>query len=287
MELSQLQMFQTVAEEGSIIKAAQRLHCVPSNITTRIKKLEEELGTSLFIRQGRGLVISPSGLLFLKYTKQILTLCQNAKQAVSQESEPAGLLRIGAIESSATGRLPKLLSQYHQDFPSVEMQFSTATWSQLLNDVIENRLDGAIVAVDHTHPDLNSVEVYQEELVLITPSSSDDIKAPNDLIGKNIFMWPKGCPYRETLENWLTEKNTSMPITSIASYGAIFGCVSSGAGISLVPKGMFEQYNGADSVKSYQFKELTALKHYFIWNKNIERHTARNAFLEQLKTSFE
>lgn len=286
MEFSQLRMFQTVAEQGSIISAAKKLHCVPSNITTRIKKLEEELGTPLFIRQGRGLIISPSGHIFLDYTKKILSLCQDAKQAISPESEPSGLLRIGAVESSATGRLPKFLSQYHQEFPAVQMQFSTGRWQQLLDDVIHHKLDGAIVAVNHKHPCLNSVEIYQEDLVLIAPATTDDITHPSDLIGKDIFMWPEGCPYRKTLENWLSKNHATTAITSIASYGTILGCVSSGAGISLVPKGMLEQYNGADSVKTYEFKELTALKNYFIWNKNAGQHRAKEAFLERLKANF-
>lgn len=286
MELSQLRMFQMVAEQGSIISAAEKLHCVPSNITTRIKKLEEELGTLLFIRQGRGLVISPAGAIFLNYTSQILSLCQDAKRAIAPQSEPSGLLRIGAIESSATGRLPKLLSQYHQEFPAVQMQFSTGTWPQLLNDVLHHKLDGAIIAINNEHPHLNSVEIYQEDLVLIAPSTTDDITHPNDLIGKDIFMWPEGCPYREALEHWLSENHVSAPITSIASYGTILGCVSSGAGVSLVPKGIYEQYNGAGSVKAYKFKALASVKNYFIWNKNTGQHRAKDAFLELLKMGF-
>ncbi|PPA01372.1 LysR family transcriptional regulator, partial [Pseudomonas sp. MWU12-2312b] len=61
MELSQIRMFKTVAELGSIARAAEMLHCVPSNITARIKALEAELGVALFLREGRGLRISPSG----------------------------------------------------------------------------------------------------------------------------------------------------------------------------------------------------------------------------------
>lgn len=64
MELSQLRMFRAVAQTGSIVKASERLHCVPSNITTRLKQLEDELGTQLFIRHGRGLVTRMALTLF-------------------------------------------------------------------------------------------------------------------------------------------------------------------------------------------------------------------------------
>lgn len=61
MELAQIRMFKTVADEGSIARAAEKLCCVPSNITARIKALEAELGVALFLREGRGLRISPAG----------------------------------------------------------------------------------------------------------------------------------------------------------------------------------------------------------------------------------
>ncbi len=65
MELTQLKMVQAVARSGSIARAAEQLHCVPSNITNRLKQLESELGTALFTRIGRGLKISPAGEIFL------------------------------------------------------------------------------------------------------------------------------------------------------------------------------------------------------------------------------
>lgn len=71
MELSQLRMLKTVCDTGSIARAAEVLHCVPSNITARLKSLERELGTPLFFREGRGLRVSPAGEVFLEYATKI------------------------------------------------------------------------------------------------------------------------------------------------------------------------------------------------------------------------
>jgi DNA-binding transcriptional LysR family regulator len=286
MELSQLNMFKVVAEQGSIIRASELLHCVPSNITNRIKLLEKELGVSLFIRQGRGLIISPSGKLFLSYTNKILSLCQEARGALDPGSEPSGILNIGAIESSATGRLPKLLSKYHQNYPSVQMQFSTGVWTQLLNDVLAYKLDGAVIAVKNEHPDIDHMKIYKEELVLIASSLIGKINTPQDLWGKNIFMWPEGCPYRKSLENWLSEHRIFSTITSIASYGTILGCVSSGAGISLVPKGVFDQFRRIGDINGHTFDDLMPIQNYFVWNRNIGAHRAKDAFADLLKDEF-
>lgn len=286
MELSQLLMFKKVADLGSIARAAEQLHCVPSNITARIKNLEEELDELLFIRKGRGLVLSPSGVIFLEYTNKIITLCDEAKRSISFGTTPTGRLSIGAIESSATSRLPKLLSTYHQTYPEVKIEFSTDTWKNLENKVLKHEIDGAIIAVKSAHPKINCEKIYEEELVIIASSMFDNIDSAESLIGKNIYMWPDGCPYRKALENWLSESNISVPITSIASYGTILGCVSSGAGVSLVPKGIYEQFKSLDGIKGYSIFELKPIHNYFIWNKETGYHSAKDAFLELIKTVF-
>ncbi len=286
MELSQLKMFKVTAEQGSIVKASKILHCVPSNITNRIKLLEQELGVNLFLRKGRGLIISPSGELLLGYVNKILDTCEEAKRALDPEATPAGVLKIGAIESAATGRLPALLSRYHVQCPSVQMQFSTGTWSQLVAEVIGHKLDGAIIAVKSDHADIAQLEIYKEPLILIASESIGEITSADEVNNLDIFMWPEGCPYRHALERWLKTAHISTPITSIASYGTILGCVSAGAGVSLVPSGVFEQYKKIGNIKGYVFDDLTPIQNYFIWNKNIGLHRARDAFAELITDEF-
>ncbi|BCQ47747.1 hypothetical protein ERHA55_52740 (plasmid) [Erwinia rhapontici] len=71
MELAQLEIFRAIAEEGSVTAAAEKLHRVPSNISTRLKQLEEELGCALFRREKLRLYITDSGKTFLDYTQRI------------------------------------------------------------------------------------------------------------------------------------------------------------------------------------------------------------------------
>ncbi|MEG2431549.1 MAG: LysR family transcriptional regulator [Acinetobacter sp.] len=284
MELSQLKMFKTVADMGSIIRASELLHTVPSNITTRIKLLEQELETQLFIRQGRGLVISPSGSVFLEYANQILCLCDEAHRAVNSNSPPSGELRVGAIESSATSRLPKILSEYHRKYPLVQLQFSTGTWSQLIKDIVELKLDVAIIAVDQEHPSIDRLKIYHEELMVIASASFGEITQPQDLMNKNIFMWPTGCPYRNALEQWLNANNVSAHITSIASYMTILGCVSAGSGVSLVPRSIYEQFKEIGGMKGYFFEALPLVQSYLIWNKKSQKHRAKDVFIDLFRS---
>ncbi|KJH88077.1 LysR family transcriptional regulator [Pseudomonas fluorescens] len=287
MELSQLRMLKAVCDTGSVARAAETLHCVPSNITARLKSLERELGTSLFFREGRGLRISPAGQIFLEYATRILSLAEEARRAIAPSNAPSGPLRIGAIESSATGRLPQLLARYHAQFPQVSLELSTGTWAQLLDDISHHRLDGAIVAVDVERPGLKRAVMYREDLVLIAADSLGPLRSAADLQGLAIFMWPVGCPYRLALEQWLLRQGQAQPITSIASYGAIVGCVSAGAGVSLVPRGIYEQYRQGAGWTGYEFPELAGVDNLFYWNENAGRHPAREAFLAMLEREFE
>ena len=264
MDITQLKMFQTVVECGTMAKASLQLHCVPSNITTRIKQLEEELGAPLFYREGKSLKLTPSGEIFLDYCHKILALCDEAKRSIHPDAPPSGPLKIGAIESSATTRLPNLLAKYHQRYPEVSIQIITGTWKQLLVDISQHKLDGAIVAGNIEFPMLNKLGIYQEEMVLIASQSLGEIYNQEDLIGKEIFMWTEGCPYRAALEEWLKLKNISLPITSITSYATIIGCVSAGSGVSLVPKSIYEQYKNLTNIRGYKFEHLAFMQNQFL-----------------------
>ncbi|PYY87917.1 LysR family transcriptional regulator [Pseudomonas sp. TKO26] len=283
MELSQLKMVNAVARTGSIARAAEQLHCVPSNITNRLKQLECELGTPLFTRVGRGLKISAAGEIFLGYSERILALVDEAKRALDDQAEPSGLLRLGAIESCAGGRLPPLLAQYHRRYPKVSVELVTGTWSQLFTQLQQQRIDGALVAVDTLPPRLKQTVLYREPLVLISSAGSAPIHSASDLQGQHLFMWPQGCPYRRALENWLARHGLNLPITGYASWGTIIGCVSVGAGVSLIPEGVLERYVQSATLNIQRFSDLLPVDNRFVWHQDVQRHNARDAFARLLQ----
>ncbi|EJF69062.1 LysR family transcriptional regulator [Pseudomonas sp. Ag1] len=286
MELAQLKMVKAVAQTGSVAQAALQLHCVPSNITTRIKQLESELGTPLFIRAGRGLAISAAGEVFLDYCERILALVEESKRAVDSNAIPRGKLRIGAVESSASGRLPPLLAEYHRRYPQVELELVTGAWAQLLDDLQHHRIDAALVAAGGKRPKLEQSVVYSERLVLITSASSAPIEDARDLAGRTLLVWPPGCPYRAALENWLKPHDIKPAIANYASWGTIIGCVSAGIGVALAPEGILARYEQANQLTSYRFDELAAVDNLLFWHKDTQRHLARDAFAGLLRETF-
>jgi LysR family transcriptional regulator, cell division regulator len=146
MDADDLRIVDAVARIGSMNRAATELNMVQSNVTARIRLLEEELGVQLFVRHSRGVVPSEAGLRLLSYVEQIRALFQQAIVAVKEDGTPKGKLRIGILDTTAGLRLPTLIAQYAKEYPRVELSVVTGTTTSLMNEVVEHKLDAAFVA---------------------------------------------------------------------------------------------------------------------------------------------
>src|SRR3954464_7386002 len=174
MDLSALRIFKTVVEQGVVNKGAARLSRVPSNVTTRVRQLEEELGTKLFLRTGRQLVLSAEGKRLLIYAEQLLRLSAEA-EASMRNGKPHGLLRIGALESTAATRLPPVLSRYHLAYPEGRLELVTGTSGALVSRVMSGEIEAAFIAEPFTAHGLEMQLAFNEELVLIAPRGFAEI----------------------------------------------------------------------------------------------------------------
>src|ERR1700744_3086923 len=96
MEVRQLQTFCVLAEELNFTRTAERVHTVQSNVTSQIKALEAELGTQLFDRLAKRVLLTEAGHRFLPYAERALAAMEQGQRAVKFGSEPAGPLRIGS-----------------------------------------------------------------------------------------------------------------------------------------------------------------------------------------------
>src|SRR5688572_27789781 len=163
MDLIALTIFKALAEQGSVTRAAAALNRVQSNVTTRVKQLEARLGTQLFRRQGRKLVLSAEGKLLLGYAERLLQLSAEA-QAALQGRAPQGVLKIGALESTAATRLPPVLARFHKAHPAVRLELATGTTAALATRVLRGELDAAFIAEPFSARNLAAEPAFVEEL---------------------------------------------------------------------------------------------------------------------------
>lgn len=268
MELAQLEIFLAIAEEGSVTAAAGKLHRVPSNISTRLKQLEEELGSELFRREKLRLHITDSGRTFLDYTRRILSLTEEAKQSIAGH-QPGGIFTLGAIESFAAVRLPPLIARYHQRWPQVELDLTTGPSGDMIDGVLAGQYSAAFVDGPPKHPQLEGIPVFAEELVLIAALNHPPVPDASSISGSTIYAFRANCSYRRHFENWFSRENAAPgKIFEMESYHGILACVSAGAGLALIPASMLASMPGRDSVRSYPLSEgLGNITIWLIWRK--------------------
>ncbi len=248
MDFAALQFFKAVVDEGGINAAAKKLHRVQSNVTTRIKQLEASLGTQLFIRDKRRLVLSPAGEMFLGYAEQLLQLSNQARSAMLGGT-PQGTLRIGTLESTAASRLPPLLSRYHRKFPAVRIELTTGTNDALLEAVLGRKLEAAFVVECPGTAQLDAISTFDEELVVVAPKSHPKIRNARDVRADTVIAFPTGCAYRRRLQKWFAASNlVPERVLELSSYHAIVACVASGTGIALMPQSVLNTVRGGESL---------------------------------------
>jgi DNA-binding transcriptional LysR family regulator len=268
IDLTALEIFKAVAEQGGITKAAIRLHRVPSNVTTRVKQLEERLGTKLFLRGNRRLVLSAEGKRLLGYADRLLQLSSEAEAAL-RNGVPAGAFQIGALESTAATRLPPILSRYHRSYPEVRLELVTGTTGALIAKVMKHEVEAAFVAEPFTADDLEGDPVFCEELVLISPKSFRKIKTPSDIGRTTLIAFATGCAYRRRLEAWLGgAKVVPERVMEFSSYHAIVACVAAGAGIAIVPRSVIRVSVAASGVATHALPSaVSKARTFFVWRQ--------------------
>jgi LysR family transcriptional regulator, cell division regulator len=285
MELTDLAAFEAVAEAGAMGRAAEALDTVQSNVTARIRKLETELGASLFHRHARGVELTAAGRALLPYAARIRRLCAEAREAAGPAAAPRGPLAIGSLETTAAARLPPLLASFHAAWPQVELSLRTGTTAELLREVLRWRLDGAFVAGPVRHAELTEERVFEEELALVTPAGA---RRPEDVLSRpelTVIVFRTGCSYRQRLEAWLADKGLAgLRRIELGTLEGILGCIGAGMGFTLLPRAAVERAALPGAVRLHAIEPHYArVSTMFVRRSDAEAGAALRRFLEHCR----
>ena len=282
MDVADLRIFEAVARLGAINRAATELNTVQSNVTTRIRKLEEDLGTALFDRHSRGVTLTAAGHRLMPYAQRAGHFLDDARRAVRDDGEAKGLLTLGSLESTAALRLSPILTTFAADYPDVDLVLRTGTTEELIAAVLAREVEGAFVCGPVDHRDLLSEAVYREEMVVATaPSvgSIDDLVRRGDL---KIVVLRSGCSYRRQLERILERRGiVGLRQLEFGTIDAIVGCVAAGLGVTLLPKGIMDTAWRDGRVALHELPADDALAEtVFIRHRDAHHSTALARFLD-------
>lgn len=280
MELNDLLIFQKVAECGSVSKAAEQLSYVQSNVTARIKVLEKELQTPLFNRHKRGMIINSEGKRLLEYAKEINAKVEEMKLSFQDQQGASGILKIGIVETVIA--LPGILSAFNDHYPNVELSLMAGVTDQLVQDVIDMKLDGAFVTGPIRHPGVEQLAVIKEKLVLVAKLDSFTME---QLTTTPFLLYHKGCGYRGRLESWMkVEGIIPRKIMEFGTFGTIIGSVAAGIGVTVIPQSSVVDLVAGKVVEEHQLPEpYCDITTIFIWRKESYMTNTLAHFVDEIR----
>lgn len=282
MNTNDLKIFESVALTGSFTKAAAAMYTVQSNVSARIKSLEEEFGTELFTRTSRKVELTASGEILMQYCKQIGHLVEQAKSDIQSSNSIFGSLKIGCIETTIALKAPEILKTFEQNYPNVELEFKSGMMAGLISDVLDYNLDAAFVPAPVNVADLEQIMITEEQLVIATASNGPGL---DELLKKQpvkIVVFNEGCVFRARLESWLSSKGIiNYKSTVLNSIEGIINFVEAGIGITILPDKVISEYYSARKIKSYPLnKQVGTMNTVLVYRKNTSKSKALKAFTD-------
>lgn len=269
MDLRDIECFVAIAESGSIAAASQRLSRVQSGISARLKNLEDDLGQSLFERQGKRLALNRTGEQFLVAARDLLVRAEQARNLLPMNT-PGGRFRIATMECTAATHLPMLLSRFHQKFPVVQLEIKTMPSWRSLEAIEKGSFDAAFVSSDVLNgAAVSSHSAYTEELLLVSAAGHPPIRSPDDIQEQPLLVFPSGCAYRLRLERW-AQRDKPLARIELDSYHALLGCAAAGMGVGLVPRSLLQGYAQRKCLRLHELPPPVSNDHTCVIWKGVE-----------------
>lgn len=211
MELRQLEYFVAVAAEMNFTRAAEQVHVVQSALSSAVSKLEKELGVELFDRSRQKIRITPAGELFRDHARQVIHEARVAKDSVSAyRGQLSGTVEFGFLVSCGQLNLPKVLGEFHRDYPLVRIRLqqrqSHVGLAAYLSAIADGAIDLALVSAPDCFPPRIDMRIISEEPLLFVCRPDHHFAgrtgvAIAEVADEDLIGWPAEFGLRRVVED--------------------------------------------------------------------------------------
>ncbi|HLI15668.1 MAG TPA: LysR family transcriptional regulator [Acidimicrobiales bacterium] len=241
MDLRQLNAIVAIAEHGSFSAAADALATVQSNISTHVKKLEVELGTSL-VDRATGELTEAGELVVARARRVIGELDAMSSDVTALSHEVIGTVRLGAIGTAARWLVPGLLDLVPLRHPHLHLVFIEATTLGLDSQLASGQVDIGVLALPASGTEVRTVPLFEEDLGLVLPSdhplAAADRVSLADLARLPLLLPTRGSAYRDDLDALTRAAGVTLrPRAEMDSLRLIASLTFEGSGFSILPSG--------------------------------------------------
>lgn len=221
MTLDQLRIFVEVAQRQHLTQAASALFLSPSAVSSSIKALEERYGTALFHRIGRRIELSDAGLIFLIEAQRTLASARAAENTLSELGQMRrGTLAIHASQTIASYWLPRLLVQFSQTYPAIDLTLEVGNTDSVAQAILLGGADLGFIEGDIDEPSLAIEAVGEDQLVVVVapdhPWSAGVPLAAADLVQAQWILRETGSGTRSAFEKALSDMGVPVAAMQVA-----------------------------------------------------------------------
>lgn len=271
-------IFYVVALNGSISASTEILYISQPAITFQIKKLEEQLGVSLFTRTKKGVVLTEEGSVLFEYIKNAMDMIHSGENALSNlKNLDSGIIRIGASTTICRNVLMSYLEKFHEKFPKIEIQIVNTLSSSLLTELRNGNLDMLVLNLPMSeNKDINIIPVLDVQDIFVGNKKYYDLTKGkvnlNDLKNYPLIFQKLPSNTRAYLNSYLKENNIDLrPQLEVVSYNLIMDLVSAGFGIGYATKEFIK--DDLKNKRLYEIEVIPSVPKRYIGIATIDKKT--------------
>ena len=286
IDLELYRIFYIVAKHKHMTRASEELHISQPAISQSIKKLEEQLDGTLFIRSNKGMELTNEGKMFYDYVKGALELINNAEnEFTSFKDLSKGEVKIGASTTLTKIILMDALKKFHKDYPNIEINITNDLTSNLLIDLNKGKLDFVIFNegdIKETNIKVNQIAELKQGFLYNPDFFNDNIKKVDELNNYPLIMQKKESNSRKFIDEQMLKQNILLkPKTEVVSQDLVIEFTEAGFGIGF---GIIElAKKNYPNLKEISINEkIPKTKIFIAENKSINLPFASKKFIEYL-----
>ena len=242
MNLQHLRYFLAVARTGGFTQAAREMHVTQPTVSSGVSELERSLGVKLFNRDSRHVALTTDGRLLLSYAIQVEDLLEEAGERLERRDlEPGEGFQFGAIDAAVIYLLPEILKEYMRSYPGVALKTQVAPSRYLVEDLLMNRSEFALIHLPYSHPKIETVPIYRDEMPLVVGSGHrfahrDEVDLAA-VVEEPLILFHADSVSRKVVDEKLAEAGLELgAVMELRSPEAMRKLVEAGVGISFLPQ---------------------------------------------------
>ncbi|GAB0167926.1 LysR family transcriptional regulator [Lysinibacillus sp. CTST325] len=267
MDIENMKAFVSVAELKSISAAAAKLNHLQSNMTAKIKKIENHYNQELFIRNSKGVTLTKDGEELYHQFKRILFLWEETENMMKKHEEK---LRVGTMISMGGTQISQALNALYQTYPNLSVTLKTGSTEYIENQIFLGKIDLAYTIGSLKNNNIKYKKVAIEEMVIIGQGINRNTIFEDYMSEKNFLVLSDNCLYLSILRNICMKLDiTQGEIIEVGDPETLLQFATMGMGITLISKRIARRYNieqYLDVPSPFRFVDLyliTRLNHEF------------------------